>query len=288
MNFNNLQQFFVAKKHLIKNTLLEYEIKNLPKQKRHYVIDNGAPILLVSHIDTVQTPLLNRNGISGAGFDDRLGVYLAYKLSKAMPHLFDALFTDYEETGKSTAKYFSPTHDYNFVIGLDRIGDDYVDYGLASDCFCSLFEYATNIAKSHGSFSDICNLINVECSKINIGIGVQNSHAPHSFFNPIVCKVQIYKLVRFCIANKDTHFTQGVGDVWGTHFAQSYEYDDMEYASLSRYINGDVNSDDYNVLQCANCDSSFYSDDMRIVFGEYLCIDCVHDLSYSDIATKVY
>ena len=76
MNFKNLNSYFLTKKRLMR-LLKKYEVKKLPKKKRHWVKDNNAPILLVAHIDTVQKPHLNPDGFTGAGFDDRLGVYLA-------------------------------------------------------------------------------------------------------------------------------------------------------------------------------------------------------------------
>jgi len=184
-------------------------------------------------MDTVQEPVLLQHGITGAGFDDRLGCYLAYTLQEQYPHYFDMLLCDYEEQGQSTAEYFIPTHKYNFVIELDREGFDFVDYGLASAEFCKEFEHTTGIKQDWGSFSDICELQNVDCSKINLGTGCYSSHSRNSGFSPLVCQSQIRGLMEFVEVYKDTYFKQGAGYSFG--YAAGYTYKYKDYTTPLNY-----------------------------------------------------
>jgi hypothetical protein len=216
INTDELRPYFCAKRQLV-TTLSEAGLLVGTKKTKYAFRDNNAPILLVAHIDTVQTPALNDDGLTGAGFDDRLGVYLADKLSMIYPKTFDMLLCDYEETGQSTAQFFKPTHDYNFIIELDRAGSGYVDYGLASASFRATFEEYTGLKHSYGSFSDICMLDQCNCSKFNLGIGYELAHSKDSWFDPLTCILQIEAMLHFVCAYKDTYFEPGIGWTYQYH-----------------------------------------------------------------------
>jgi hypothetical protein len=178
------------------------------KRERHIYADNGAPILLVAHIDTVQAPRLDRVN-RGAGFDDRLGVYLGHQLVWAYPHLFDLLLTDYEEQCASTAEYFTPSHDYNLIVGLDREGEDYVDYGLASQELRDALEQG-GFTQEVGTFSDICFMDHIRANKINVGLGTQKGHSSHSSFDMGIFYRQVRRLIAFCELHRDTQWPKAV------------------------------------------------------------------------------
>jgi len=229
IDFTTLGDFFVSKKDLL-NRFRSIVVGN--KKTRYIYIDNNAPILLVSHIDTVQQPqLTGLTGCLGAGFDDRLGCYLSYQLAQHYPSYFDVLWCDYEESGRTTAEYFKPSHDYNWVVELDREGDDFVDYGLGDDKFCSLFTKQTGIKQSWGSFSDICSLDSVKASKINLGIGCFNSHSRNSGFNPHVCFTQIQELMEFVELYHDQHFPSGPGDYCYGNYNGYTNYTGYQYSN---------------------------------------------------------
>ncbi len=230
--YKALYPYFGSKKSL--KRLLAKHVYGFRRSKRYWHINNNAKVLLVAHMDTVQTPGLT-SATTGTGFDDRLGVFLAHKLTQKYPNLFDMLITDYEESGASTAEYFKPVHDYNYIIGLDRAGDDYVDYGEACDDFHKDFKAATGIKKSWGSFSDICYMGEVSCSKINLGIGVFNSHSRMSGYKPKECISNIASMLDFVRAH-DKHYAKGDGERWATptkgswgkysHYSADYGYND--------------------------------------------------------------
>ena len=296
-SFSKLHEFMCSKKKLIQG-LRRYEVKNIPKHKRHLVIDTNSPVLLCAHIDTVQTPTVDLRTFTGAGFDDRLGVYLGYALANKYPGMFDLLLTDYEESGQSTAAYFTPTHKYNFVVGLDREGSDYVDYGLADIEFDQAFERHTGIKKSHGSFSDICSMSNVDCTKINLGIGVYSSHSPKSGFIPGVANEQISKLVKFCREYKDVYFKQGVGDIFaGCGYNYSYYNNQQNWNKYKNKEDEDIDdiegqareyfSKTEGTAECDFCGDTWAVIDMYDVNGSDVCLECVHRLGCSDVAVSL-
>lgn len=208
MRKQDLAPYFAGKRDILK-MFPHHQHKGRGKKQRHVYVDNGAPILLVAHIDTVQTPRLDRVN-RGAGFDDRLGVYLGHKLVQERPDLFDLLLTDYEETCATTATYFTPTHDYNLVVELDREGEDYVDYGLASDDLHTVLK-ANGFRQGVGSFSDICAMDHVKCNKINLGLGTKHSHSKDSGFDMGVFERQVKRLMDFVTLYRDRQWPEATG-----------------------------------------------------------------------------
>ena len=152
-------------------------------QRRYWHIKQGGKVLLVAHIDTVRKPRFHgllHDRIYAAGLDDRLGVCLALDLAQERDDV-DVLITDDEEAGQSTASLvpFSDLQEYNAVLGLDRGGMDFVDYGLGGkDLVRAYSEYAPH---DLGSFSDICFLDNPPCGCINVGVGYQDAHDHYSW-----------------------------------------------------------------------------------------------------------
>lgn len=243
MNKTEISKFFGKKKTLLKQ--FEGHVVGGGIQRYVYV-DNNAPVLLVAHIDTIQTPKLTR-GNTGAGFDDRLGCFLANQLAKEYPECFDLLLTDYEETGGSTARYFKPSHEYNFVVELDREGSDYVDYGLASDEMTAALEME-GFVKGQGSYSDILELDHLQCSKINLGIGTYNGHGVNSGFNEPVADLQINLLLAFVDHFHNVHF-EANGDYQEEDFYLQYlkeqSSDDLLTQQVADYYQWDEYNGDY-------------------------------------------
>ncbi len=186
------------------------------KRERHVYVDNGAPLLLVAHIDTIQTPRLDKVN-RGAGFDDRLGVYTAHRLCNERPDLFDLLLADYEECGASTAQYFGPTHDYNLIIELDREGEDYVDYDLASEELTAVLE-SYGFKQGIGSFSDICFMDHVVANKINVGLGTYSGHSTKSGFDLCQYNRQMERLMEFVETWFDRSWPEPEVPSWKEYF----------------------------------------------------------------------
>src|SRR5687767_14937641 len=92
-------------------------------------IDRGGSVLAVAHLDWVmrRKPMLSKQGIIQCPqLDDRLGVWVILDVLPAIGVQVDVLLTDSEEVGASTAGYFIPKKDYNWVFSFDRAGMDVV------------------------------------------------------------------------------------------------------------------------------------------------------------------
>ena len=166
-------------------------ITDLPT--RHLIYqDNGADILGVGHIDTVdnhrstQTEAgleahskamnLARYHQTGPQLDDRLGVWAL--LSVLPEHMnYDVLLTDNEEIGQSTAASFEPPNGkaYNWIFELDRRKDGCVLYQYGSKKWNKELTKA-GFRIDRGSFSDIGYLDHLGVQGVNIGIGYDHEH----------------------------------------------------------------------------------------------------------------
>lgn len=152
--------------------------------------EGDIPIVLIAHMDTVfKTPAQEvfydrkKNVMwspTGAGFDDRAGIYAIIKIIEAgyKPHI---VFTTDEEigcVGASELAYLPcPFKDIKYLIQLDRRGaNDCVFY----DCDNKEFEkYVENFGfvTNFGSFTDICELSPAwGVAGVNLSIGYQNEH----------------------------------------------------------------------------------------------------------------
>ncbi len=175
--------------------------------------DNGSPILAVAHLDSVQkngtcTVTRTSGGLlacSGA-LDDRLGVYTILELLPALGIKCDWLLTTDEEMGQSTAEeFYTDSKQYNWMFQFDRGGTDVVMYDYETPERAALVK-ESGARVGQGSFSDICNLTQLECAGFNWGVGYQDYHSPRSHawledtFRMVTYFVDFYK------DNKDKKF----------------------------------------------------------------------------------
>lgn len=139
-------------------------------------IDRGSKVLAVAHLDHVvkTRPVMRDTVISCGQLDDRLGAWVILFLLPYLGINVDVLLTDSEETGQSTAQYFVPPKDYNWVVEFDRRGTDVVLYQYDSPSNRELLEEA-GFSIGVGSFSDI-SYLDIGVSGFNIGVGYHNEH----------------------------------------------------------------------------------------------------------------
>jgi hypothetical protein len=174
---------------------------NPNNDREHYLfLDRGAKVLAVAHLDHVMftKPKKKKTYIHCPQLDDRLGLWVIYAL---LPTLncrdFDILLTDHEEMGASTAEYFTPGKEYNWVFEFDRMG--------AGDC--ALYQYDTpgnkELVKKYGfnpvggSFTDICDLNHLGCAAFNFAVGYHNQHSQHCYADlddTVACAKRFIKL----------------------------------------------------------------------------------------------
>ncbi len=155
-------------------------------------IDNGGNILAVVHRDFVHwndKPKIRTNSVRKCPqLDDRLGLYaILNELPKCLEAMggikFDVLITDSEESGESTAQYFSERFDvpdYNWMFQFDRAGADVVlyDYDTPENSD-RLRDFGFQIGL--GSFTDICSLESLGVAGWNIGTGYHQQHTQNCY-----------------------------------------------------------------------------------------------------------
>lgn len=290
MRKQDLMPYFGSKKAIL-GMFPAHQHRGGKRRERHVYVDHGAPLLLVAHIDTVQTPRLDRVN-RGAGFDDRLGVYLGHKLVQERPDLFDLLLTDYEESGGSTAAYFTPSHDYHLVVELDREGEDYVDYGLSSYELRQALDDG-GFEMGQGIFSDICVMDQVECNKINLGLGTYNGHSKNSGFDVNVFYRQVRRLLDFAELHRDAKWPEAVGDDrWKFHYEDTCDAclntvpsDRLSYNyTLDRFECPRCSQQLAQFAECESCGDPHSLDDLVYdpLYGGFLCATCSYVLHTDD------
>jgi hypothetical protein len=155
-----------------------YTGASAPEDYYHFR-DNGSRVLAVAHLDTV-VPRNRRRAhfrdskagpmvISGA-LDDRLGAYVILGLLPMLDIRCDVLLTVGEEWGQSTASYFEPAKEYDWIIEFDRAGTDVVMYQYEDAASRRAVE-ASGARLGVGSFSDIAYLEHVGVKAFNWGVG---------------------------------------------------------------------------------------------------------------------
>ena len=155
--------------------------------------DNGSRVLAVAHLDTV-APAGQRAAhfvgseagpvVFSRALDDRLGAYIILDLLPALGITCDWLLTTGEETGQSTAAFFEPPKDYDWIIQFDRGGTDVVMYQYDDeDTRQAVKEAGARVGE--GIFSDICYLEHLEVKGFNWGTGYRDYHSirSHAFLN---------------------------------------------------------------------------------------------------------
>jgi hypothetical protein len=177
-------------------------------------IDNGADVLAVAHLDTVQPPahferlvLPHRNLVFSPTLDDRLGVYVILDLLPGLiGNRYDILLTTDEERGDSSAKYFMPPRSYNWMFEFDRRGDDVALYQYGHSEAAGMLRGKYNLPVSRGSYTDICELGHLGCFGMNVGVGYEDAHSLDAYSDMGVLKRMVSKFVRFFKENRSTYF----------------------------------------------------------------------------------
>lgn len=140
--------------------------------------DGDAKILVVAHIDYLGTGKVhccNRKRVISSALDDRAGVFVAFELLPMYGIKADILLTDVEEWGDSTITMFGQgmLNKYNWIVQLDRHGEDAVTYGY-TEMKKVLAEYWK---VSRGTRSDIAYLEEIcPVGAFNLGVGYRDEH----------------------------------------------------------------------------------------------------------------
>lgn len=176
--------------------------------EQHSFIDNSSNILAVAHCDTVQQcnhfqvcKLTGETLIFNPKLDDRLGVYTILDLLPSLGITTDILLTENEEVGASTASYFIPKKQYNWIFEFDRAGTGVVTY-----CYDWGKELTDTFEVHQGSFSDISYLEHLGCKGLNVACGYYNEHDKRAYFVVEEYILQIWRFMKFYHKHKHTSF----------------------------------------------------------------------------------
>lgn len=227
-----LKQRCLAEKHTFLEIKDASKIGNLPDCVSHQVdleetpdgllihIDNGGDVLGVAHLDTViptklwpRNPLpykppyrRRRKKVYSPQLDDRLGVWILLDLLPTLSSIqYDILLTDSEELGQSTAKYFKPDKQYNWIFEFDRAGTDTVLYDYEGEGWIDVCEhYMGDIGI--GSFTDICKLEFLGIKGLNMGCGYHRQHTIDCFADLRDTYVQCLRFIRMLENENQTRY----------------------------------------------------------------------------------
>jgi len=169
-------------------------------------------VLAVAHLDTVVRPdqrqceyIKTAGGeiVYSGALDDRLGAYVILDMLPKLGVNVDVLLTTGEETGESTAAFFQPPKDYNWVIEFDRGGTDVVMYQYDDMETTELVEM-TGADVGVGTFSDIAFLEHLGVKAFNWGVGYQDYHSvrSHAYLDDLFLMLDHF--LDFHDANADT------------------------------------------------------------------------------------
>lgn len=178
----------------------------------YFFQDNGADVLAVAHLDTVvynnerNASFANTEAglvVHSGALDDRLGAYIILDMLPKLGIKVDVLLTVGEEMGQSTAAYFTPPKQYDWMIEFDRGGTDVVTYQYEDR---DLIDRARASGARHGQgiFSDISYLSHLGCKGANWGVGYQDYHGPraHAYLEDTFMMVDYWQ----------TFYAQNVGE----------------------------------------------------------------------------
>ena len=205
---------------------------------KDYLIGIGEiPVAVIAHMDTVfpkppKDMFYDRQknvmwAPTGAGFDDRAGVYAIIRLLSKGYKPTVILTTD-EEMGvigaeKLTKDFPQPTMDLKYIIELDRRGSvDCVFYDCANTKFEDYIE-SFGFVTNWGSFSDISVICSVwEIAGVNLSIGYENEHSTseHLFVGHMLATIQKVEKMFEDIDNADKF--KYIPDRWSKF---SYKWD---------------------------------------------------------------
>lgn len=136
--------------------------------------------------------------VTSIALDDRLGIACMVDAIKSQSALSDCamLICDEEEIGNSTAQLFDLDVQPNWMVELDRRGDDVVCYEYESALFTALLEQS-GFRVGHGTFSDISYLGSMGVVGFNMGVGYHREHSQNCHADLRDTSAQLSRLLNF-------------------------------------------------------------------------------------------
>ncbi len=178
-------------------------------------IDNGADILAVAHLDSVQSPkeprvgyYYNKTSVYSETVDDRVGVYVILDLLPLLGVKADVLLTTGEERGNSSARSFKLPEGkkYKWLFQFDRAGTDLVMYQYETPALKKMMEEEYDYEVGIGSYSDICDLYHLGAKAFNIGTAYYNNHGANAVVVIGELIDQVSRFMKFYKDKKNVEF----------------------------------------------------------------------------------
>lgn len=262
-------------------------------------------ILGIAHLDSVSDlthfyhlRIRDENIVYNASLDDRLGVYVLLDLLNQFSDIqYDLLLTIGEESGDSSAQYFSPIEgeSYNWMFSFDRHGIEVVSYQYDCKDLRQLVSHA-GFKMGQGSFSDICFLDHLGVMGINVGTAYYNEHTDFHFANIDELLTQVYKFRKFYNQNKSIRLPYiptpktanpirrlYFGDM-GDDYSDRFLFERIRHANESRI--------DEDSLTCYNCDSPIDESYNHVLLvgksKEPICHRCESEVLNCTICGELY
>jgi len=246
--------------------------------------DGDAKVLAVAHLDYLQSGKVhrcNRKEIVSSALDDRAGAYIALELLDVYGIKADVLLTDCEESGGSTISMLGAgmLDKYNWIVELDRRGDDAVTYGYTElSPFLSQFWDV-----KRGSCSDISKMEVISpVSAFNLGVGYYREHSEDCHLKWSVLHTQLEKLRAFYNIYKDHRFGRkhSVGElahqpkpVWqAAPVTRGHWWDECHYCGQLMAAGSKPN--EFGRLVCPSCVTINNNIQGINLDGAYECEEC--------------
>lgn len=282
-------------KRTIQDFAREGQVTKTPDGILIYRDNPKAKILAVAHLDYVVSldhfyhlKLGKENVVFNGSLDDRLGVFTLLYLLPQLGIEYDLLLTEGEERGRSTAYYFKPTKDYNWVFSFDRRGQDVVLYQYEAKPIVKALTSA-RFTIGHGTFSDIVEFDDLGVSCFNVGTGYYSEHSNRHYAVMEELEAQINKFKTFYDKYQDTKFPyESIGyspGATGLNSTSSYNHAywkqskrDYHYSpdNVGRVGRGDEWDEGGDF--CDRCGRLKHIDDLlELGNGKFICEDCLSD-----------
>lgn len=280
--------------------------------ERFAFIDNGAKVLGVCHMDTVNDGWLYFadpgpkksaafNFVSGSvraiELDDRLGIYVMTDLLPKLGVKIDWLLTDNEESGQSSAMAFEPPKEYNWMVGFDRSGLDVVMYQYEDMSWGPELE-ELGMSLERGSYSDIADLEHLGVTGFNWGVGYHRQHSNDCYARLADVTKSAHAFVKFYERNKDEYMPWEAPIVplkkkwtyydddwaWGNHKGTKDWVDRLYDAYLKEkeeelgLVGWEEEYDCDDEYPCSFCGGYFPREMLGYYEGDMYCIECADSL----------
>lgn len=216
----------------IKTYLRTFNFDAFTSGKNHFIAWGQNKVALIAHLDTVfkvqpQELFYDRNkeiiltSGTGAGFDDRAGVYAIIKILEGWHgNLPTVIFTLGEEDYGIGAREIAGTQyknsyikEFKYMIELDRQGaNDCVFYQCANKQFHNYIS-SFGFEKQPGSYTDIYFLMDDwETCGVNLSVGYYNEHSDYETLRPDELEATISKVKEMLkdIDNIEKFIYQGI------------------------------------------------------------------------------